>query len=129
MSTKEPEKMTRTVKLMIALFALALGAAACVGTGKNAPTPQAATYVRVENQSWLDVDVFAVYGGTRRRLGTVTGNTTQRLVIPTSVVGIGRALAFMADPVGSSRTGTTISEIYVTPGQELTLTIPPGLGR
>jgi hypothetical protein len=121
--------MTRALKLTLALFLVALGAAACVGKGKNAPTPQAATYVRVENQSWLDVDVYALFGGTRRRLGTVTGNTTQTLRIPSDVVGIGRALSFLADPVGSSRTGTTISEIYVTPGQQLTLTIPPGLGR
>jgi hypothetical protein len=121
--------MKSTMKWVLALFLVALGAAACVGKGRNAPTPQPATFVRVENQAWMDVDVYAVYGGTRRRLGMVNGNSTQRLVIPTSVVGIGRALAFMADPVGSNRTGTTISEIYVTPGQELTLTIPPSMGR
>ncbi|HEX6750378.1 MAG TPA: hypothetical protein VF092_24000 [Longimicrobium sp.] len=121
--------MSRAVKLTLALFLAALGAAACVGKGNNAPAPRAATYVRVENQAWLDVDVFALYGGTRRRLGMVNGNSTTTLRIPDSVVGIGRALAFLVDPVGSSRTGTTISEIYVTPGQEVSLTIPPTLGR
>ena len=122
--------MSRAVKLSLALALCALGAAACVGTGKNTPAPQAATYVRVENQSWLDVDIYAVFGGSRRRLGLVNGNSAQTLRIPRDVIGIGRSLAFMADPVGSSQVGTTISEIYVTPGQEgLTLTIPPGLGH
>ena len=122
--------MSRAAKLTLALFLATLGAAACVGKGNNAPAPRAATYVRVENQSWLDVNVYAVYGGTRRRLGLVNGNSTQLLRIPNDVIGIGRSLAFLADPVGSSRVGTTITEIYVTPGQEgLSLTIPPQLGR
>ncbi|MBV9107978.1 MAG: hypothetical protein JO306_01060 [Gemmatimonadetes bacterium] len=122
--------MTRAVKLTLALFLVALGAAACVGQGKNAPAPVAATYIRVENQSWLDVDVYAVFGGTRRRLGLVNGNSSQTLRIPNDVVGIGRSLAFLVDPVGSSHVGTTVSEIYVTPGQEgLSLTVPPTMGR
>jgi hypothetical protein len=122
--------MSRAVKLTLALFLATLGAAACVGKGNNAPTPRAATYVRVENQSWLDVNVYAVFGGTRRRIGMVNGNSTQSLRIPNDVIGIGRSLAFLVDPVGSSHVGTTISEIYVRPGQEgLTLTVPPQIGR
>ena len=122
--------MSRAAQLTLALFLAALGAAACTGKGNDAPAPRVATYIRVENQSWLDVDVFAVYGGTRRRLGLVPGNSTQTMRIPADVIGIGRSLAFLADPVGSSRVGTTIGAIYVRPGQEgLSLTIPPQLGR
>jgi hypothetical protein len=120
--------MRRAPRLALAFSLALLGTAACVGTGKNAPVPQPATYVRVENQAWLDVDVFAVAGGARRRLGMVTGNSTQTLRIPDGVVGIGRSLQFLVDPVGSSRAGLSF-ELYVSPGQELRLIVPPTLGR
>jgi hypothetical protein len=116
-------RRARTLTLAAALATLA---AACVGKGKNAPVPEPATFVRVENQAWLDVDVYAVSGGARRRLGMVTGNSTQVLRIPDSVVGIGQSLQFVADPVGSSRAGVSY-EIYVSPGQEVRLVIPATL--
>ncbi|HEX8907533.1 MAG TPA: hypothetical protein VF771_22010 [Longimicrobiaceae bacterium] len=120
--------MSRALKLTLALVLATLGAAACVGKGRNAPIPQPATFVHVENQAWLDVDVYAMSGGLRRRLGLVNANSSARFRIPDSVIGIGRSLQFLVDPVGSSRTGTSF-EIYVSPGQEVTLTVPPTLGR
>jgi hypothetical protein len=115
--------MARALKTFsVVLLAFAL--AGCTGRGRNAPQPREAATVRVENQSWLDMNIFAIAGGARTRLGTVTASTTRSFVIPASLVGLGRELSFLADPVGSSRTATSFA-IFVGPGEEVVLTIPP----
>lgn len=119
--------MPRAVKLFAVVLAAALGSAGCVGTGRNAPTPQETASVVVNNRAFIDVDVFALYGGTRARLGTVTANGSGRFRIPPAIVGAGRELRFMVDPIGSNRAGTSFS-IYVRPGERVTLTVPPSLG-
>jgi multidrug efflux pump subunit AcrA (membrane-fusion protein) len=113
--------MRRALRLAAAVLTAAI--AACTGTGKNAPTPQPVTTVRVQNQAFMDVDVFALYSGTRTRLGTVTANGTATFRIPATVVGPGRELQFLADPIGSVQQGVSFG-IYVRPGEQVTLTIP-----
>lgn len=116
--------------VLLALFVLAL--AACVGTGKNSPQPQAQSSVRIQNQAWVDLNIFAVEGGgsdgSRRRLGTINGNSTAVFRLPDSLVGTGRDVRFIADPVGSAQTANSYS-IYVRPGDQVTLTIPSTFGR
>jgi hypothetical protein len=120
--------MMRTRRSLALVLAATLLAGACVGKGRNAPAPQERATVRVENQAWMDVDVFALYSGTRARLGTVTANSSATFRIPPAVVGMGRELQFMVDPVGSSRQGVSFN-MYVRPGEEIRLTVPPSLGR
>jgi hypothetical protein len=113
------------------LLAILLAAlAACTGTGKNSPEPRAVATVRVENQAWLDMNVFVVEegGSSRRRLGMVTGNTTSTFRLPAAVVGTGRQVRFLVDPVGSS-SGAASWGMYVRPGERTTITIPPTVGR
>jgi hypothetical protein len=43
-------------------------------------------------------------------------------------VGTGRDLRFMVDPIGSSRQGVSFN-IYVRPGERVTLTVPASLAR
>jgi hypothetical protein len=38
--------------------------------------------VTVKNANWMDMDVFAVRGGTRARVGSVTGLTTATFRVP-----------------------------------------------
>jgi hypothetical protein len=115
--------MYRTIRAL-PLLLLAVLAAGCVGKGRNAPVPQERATVHVENQALLDVDVFALYGGgIRARLGTVTANSAATFRIPPSVVGMGRDLQFLVDPVGSSRQGVSFN-IYVRPGENVNLTVP-----
>jgi hypothetical protein len=116
------------LKLLAAAFAAALATAACVGTGKNAPVPVPSASVFVQNRAFIDVDVFALYGGTRARLGTVTANGTGTFRIPPGIVGEGRELAFLVDPIGSNRQGTSFN-IYVRPGERITLTVPPSIAQ
>ena len=94
---------------------------------KTAATSQEAerpTTLRVRNQGFLDVNVYAVRGGQRVRLGTVTGNSTQVLRIPPFLLNGITPLRFVADPIGNQRTPTS-DEIVVTPGDEVQIFIPP----
>ena len=111
---------------LAALVAVAawFSAAACVGTGKNAPTPIERTTVRVENRGFLDRNIFVVRSGQRIRLGTVSGNSTAVLTIPPGIVATVTSLAFIADPIGAPRPPVT-QEITVNPGDQVVLMIPP----
>ena len=112
---------------VVALAGTVAGAlsAACYGKGKNAPEPVARTTVRVINQGFLDRNVYVLRGSARTRIGTVSGNSTQLLTIPTSMVQAGTTLRFVADPIGGRAPAAT-QEVSVSPGDEVQLTIPPG---
>jgi len=108
-------------------MALAL-VAACAPRSRSSRPPVAnpPTYVRITNQSWLDQNVYVLRSSQRIRLGTVGANQTQRFTLPANLVFGATPLRFMADPIGSSRTAQSF-EIVVSPGDEVTLTIPPGV--
>jgi len=97
--------------------------------GGSSSQPQGAI-LRVENQAWMDMTIYVVEAGSgsRRRLGLVGATSGSDLRIPDSVVGMGRALRFVADPIGNQQTASSF-ELYVRPGQRVTITIPPGVGR
>lgn len=86
------------------------------------PTPP--TYVRVENQAFLDMTIYAYRSTQRIRLGIATGNSRTRMLIPPSMVYPGTPLRFQADPIGSSRRSIS-EEILVDPGDEVVMVIPP----
>lgn len=120
--------MPRVFKLLAIVLATSLPAAACVGKGANAPAPQDQASVVVQNRAFIDVDVFALYGGSRARLGSVTANGSGSFRIPAAVVGAGRELRFMVDPVGSTRQGVSFN-MFVRPGERVTLTVPPTIAN
>ncbi|HET7229459.1 MAG TPA: hypothetical protein VFJ16_05620 [Longimicrobium sp.] len=120
--------MFRVLKLFALAFATLLVTSACTGRGNDAPRPHQETAVRIDNQAWLDVTVYAVSSGQRSRLGDVTAHATRTFRIPESIVGLGRDLQFLVDPVGSNAQGTSFS-IYVTPGTTVNLTVPPQFAR
>lgn len=111
-----------------ALFStlLLLAVATSTACSRNPPPPidpDATTVLRVENQAFLDMNVYVVYLGQRVRVGTAPGtrtsNFTLRLRIRTTEM-----LRFIADPIGGNRLPIS-EEIMVTPGDVITLTIPP----
>ena len=108
------------------LFLLVLGACS-TNPRAQAGGAEEETTVRVENHAWMDMTIYAIASGQRVRLGSVSGSSTAVLRIPPGVVGLGRNLTFVADPLGSSRTSSSF-EIYVRPGEEITLTIPAQAG-
>lgn len=119
----------RVAARSLLLLVLTVVASACYSSRQTGPLPPAGsdtTPLRVQNQSWLQMNVYVVAGGGRVRLGTVSGNSTTTLQIPRHVVGQGREVSFYVDPVGSSQTATSF-EMWVRPGERVTITIPPTL--
>jgi hypothetical protein len=112
-----------TMRLTSGLLAMAV-ATACYGKGKNAPEPVERTTVKVVNQGFLDRNIYVMRGSERVRLGTVTGNSSQVLRIPATIVQSTLALRFIADPIGGRGAAAT-EEITVTPGDQVVLTIQP----
>lgn len=115
----------RTIRHHCAVLGAAALLAACA-SGKNRvssglqPKPISLTVV---NQNWLDVDVFAIRGTTRYRLGAVGGNSSATLSIPASLTLHGD-LQLMADPIGSDDIYVT-EKIAVAPDATVELTVAP----
>ena len=110
------------------MFALAVAALAAACTHNPNPDeaaqPQPVTRLRVQNQAFLDMTIYVYRGPQRLRLGTANGNSTTRFTIPASLIFGATPLRFQADPIGSSRASIS-EEITVSPGDEVTLMIPP----
>ena len=113
---------------MIPARALLLGIAAittlaCAGMRKPAPE-RARTVVIVDNRAFSDMTIYVVSGTRRTRLGNVVGLQKTELTIPSSSIGNGGSISFVADPIGGNRRSFS-TEIYVREGETVTLTIPP----
>jgi hypothetical protein len=116
-------QLTRLVTVVAMLVAVAACSHAARHAGDN--DLQLDTRVRVENQAFLDMNVYVISdGGARSRLGTVTGNTNQEFVIPAYIIGPANSVRFLVEPIGSNRTPISNS-LSVQPGTTVTLTIPP----
>ena len=123
-------------RLLIVPALVALVAGACarnVPVGGEQPETaeeqqeRSTTTVRVENRSFDNIVVYVLsQSGMRRRLGEVSGTSTRVFEIPRNMIFGATPLRFLADPIGSSRTAQSF-EIVVSPGDEVTLTIPPGV--
>jgi len=106
------------------LLLLGLLTAGC-HRGNVAPiNPQAEVAVKVDNQNFLDVNVFIIQGGARIRLGTVPGLSSRILMVRPEQIGYGTELQLEVHPIGGR--GNPITEtITVHPGDVIQLTIPP----
>ncbi|HEX5437081.1 MAG TPA: hypothetical protein VFW98_07975 [Gemmatimonadaceae bacterium] len=116
----------RTIARSFVLGFAALALVACHhGAHRQAPGREAKTTLEVQNQGFLDMDIFVLRSGQRIRIGDVSGNSTTTLTIPSYLLSGPTPLRFLADPVGGVRTPVS-QEITVSPGDEVTLIIPPG---
>jgi hypothetical protein len=99
--------------------------AAC-GGGRVAARPLSAAesiQLRVTNINWADINVYAVRGLTRSRIGFVTSLTTRSFRVPGSSMPDG-TLRLLIDPVGSEKTYVT-EAIVAASGQRVELTVMP----
>jgi hypothetical protein len=104
---------------------LLLAAAGCRSTGGAPPAGQRSeAFVRVDNRSMLDMTIYVIRGGERRRLGLANALSTQLLPIPSVLIDGSGVLRFLADPIGGSRTPVS-EEIVVRHGDVVQLMIPP----
>jgi hypothetical protein len=109
--------------VLVACLALA-GACSMNNNPDEMAEPVPPTRLRVENQAFNDMTIYVYRSSQRIRLGTATGNSVTRLTIPASLIFGATPLRFQADPIGGSRAPIS-SEITVSPGDEIVLTIPP----
>lgn len=116
--------LARTGVCISLLMGAAVAACAPRSTGEDILPGTAAT-LRVENQAFLDVNVYVVRSGQRTRLGTVSALTTRTFVLPGTMVGTAVSVRFQADFIGSSRAPVS-EEVVVWEGDEVELRIPPG---
>jgi hypothetical protein len=107
--------------LGLVLLAVACGRAPKTG---DDPAPRAETAVQVQNQNYLDMNVYVVRGGQRVRLGTVTGLSTQIFMLRPDMIGPASDVQFEIHPIGGRR-NTRSETISVQPGDVIELTIPP----
>jgi hypothetical protein len=82
----------------------------------------------VENTNWLDVVVYSLGSGARRRLGTVTSFAKETFRIPRHELFSSAGLRLVADPIGSRE--VFVSErIIAGPGDRVVLTLAPRLAQ
>jgi hypothetical protein len=115
----------RGILLTAAACLVALsGACATNNNPDDAAEPIPPAKLRVENQAFLDHNIYVYRSSQRIRLGTASGNSTTLMTIPPNLIFGATPLRFEANPIGGSRQSVS-QEITVSPGDEVTLVIPP----
>ena len=105
----------------VVVFLLLLPLAACSGSKEEAEAyDEPDVTVRVTNEDWIDVTVYALYKARRFRLGRVTTGNTEVFVVPEGIIVGMTELQFLGIPLASRRRRVT-ENIIVNPGDEVTL--------
>lgn len=84
--TRIPRTLARAGVCVSLLLWATASACAPRSTSEGIPADNAAT-LRVDNQAFLDVNIYVLRSGQRTRLGTVTALSTRTFALPRSVVG------------------------------------------
>ena len=84
--------------------------------------------LQITNRHFLDITIYAIHDGQRTRLGVAGGTAHTKLMLPSTLLGMGRELRLYGDPIGSSEVAIT-EAIVVKPGQFIEWLLEPGLGR
>jgi len=115
----------RRLRLLVGV--LSIGAAAPMAACTHTPqasgdvAPATAIGLRVRNDNFLDMDVYAISAGLATRLGTVTGNSRHNFVLDASMAD-GQDFRIVATPIGGNGRATT-GTLAVSPGQLIDFTI------
>jgi len=107
-----------------ALTAVLITASACFLKGKpgeQAP-PREPIPVRVRNENFLDVNVYASVGSSSRRLGTVIGNSAGTFMIDWAGT-VGQPIVLTAIPIGGGGARATSPGLNVGYGQMIFFTV------
>jgi len=82
------------------------------------------TRIIVENQNFLDMNVYVYIDSRRQRLGFVTGLTSQTFTLPSRMIFASSVLYFLVQPIGRSSPPES-DGVLVHPGDEVMVRIPP----
>lgn len=105
---------------MLSVAAIVPMAGACGGRSGEAGgevAPARAIGLRVRNDNFLDMDVYAVSAGLATRLGTVTGNSSRNFVLDPSMAN-GQDFRIVATPIGGNGRAST-GNLSVSVGQTI----------
>jgi predicted small secreted protein len=117
------QRLATMAGLAIVLAATTAACAKRSGAGRDITSAETTTSIVIDNRSFSEMVIYVLEGSSvRRRIGTAIGMAKTRLTIPRSLVGNGRELQFLADPVGSSSTAVS-QRMWVTPGDQVGLMI------
>ena len=114
--------MKRMMGIMAVGVLLLTHLAACSGSKEEteAPVDVPDVTVRVTNEDWLDVTVYALFKAKRFRLGRVSTGNTEVFVVPKGLISGAAELQFLGIPM-ASRDNRITEPIIVSPGDEVTL--------
>ncbi len=108
----------------LASFLLFLAACSTMASGAGGADQNAPAVVRVDNQAFADMTVYAARSAQRVRLGIAPGHSVTMFKVPSGLMSGLTPLRFIADPIGSTRQSVS-EEITVAPGDTVMMTIPP----
>ena len=115
--------------ISVAALVAALSLAGCTSmersgnAGGDVGAASDAVSVLVTNNNYSDVNVYAVRGGERIRLGTVTGNSSATFAMDRSIYGV-NDVSLIGVPIGgfgSARSG----RLSLSPGDSVEFRIMP----
>lgn len=91
------------MRALLGVLVAAMAAVACAAN--HAPTPEFVFPVLVENHGFYDATVYlaSANGQAIRRLGIVTGNSSQRYALTGPQIRPGNAIAFYAKTIGEGQ--------------------------
>ena len=114
----------KTRSIAVALAFLGFVACSTMAPGSGTSHQNQRTAIRVDNQGFADMTVYAARSAQRYRLGLVPGHSVTTFNVPPSLLSGATPLRFIADPIGGTRPSIS-EEIVVTPGDTVMMTIPP----
>ena len=111
-------KGTRMLVGLLAIGATASSSSACFRTNQAAGelAPASVIGLKVMNDNFLDVDIYAVSQGLATRIGTVTGNSTRSFVLDATMSS--QDLRIVATPIGGNGRAST-GTVQAGPGQTI----------
>lgn len=115
-----------TIRRPIALVGMLmlLATLACARRSSEPRPLDPPTFVEVDNQAFLDANVYVMRSTQRVRVGYAPGGRRSTFRVPRELLFGPTVLSFVIDFVGSSRTPRS-DRISVNPGDTVVLTIPP----
>lgn len=123
-------RMKTAVVLSVALTAAGVAGGCATGRGAGTydeltsaqPAPEHAATVRVENNNWQDVDVYAIRSGQKIRLGMVTSMTSTDFALPASLLTGSPNVQLYIHPIGTNG-GYLSQSMLVAAGQTIDLRV------
>lgn len=94
--------------------------------GRASPTDRYT--ILVDNRSWSDVHLYAMYLGHRTRLTTLPAASRSVVVVPRSMLDENGELQLVGDPT-ITHEEVRLDPVRLQPGQHVELTLEPALWR